>query len=594
MPLRRCSQRCWILLVVVFALGRSHVPEATAGNIFTGYKYVKVRTYITKDNTKRLVEETKVPMEEYTVWESQQKAAGREVHITGNSDPWIAFNTQFYNSSSEEEFVFVGLEMPLSEFGVNMVSSELTIELFDTSGDGLASLTRSNPASMIVESNLAAESDNSLLGPIWGLGSQDLTAAGTYQFNMPATPGPVNSALDRLDVHSSFFLSPGDTIHLRGLVFIDDGAEGSLPAIPRLEDIPDQPFYSVINSPNWIIGDNDWLGAQTQLNVAEGGEIGDRFNFQAILDNEIQDQVFLSEVNISGGVVGRQFMALSGTTVNISGGTVGDGFLAGSYSGLSSDVVVNISGGSVSATSNSLQAYAGSTVNISGGVVGRTSASGGVVNISGGVVGRRFLTNSLEAGSDGVLNLSGGEFPTTSGIFLLSDGTANLSGGTFAAAEHQIQAVGGAKINLFGREFFLDGLKIESLAYGTSLEIVDRDVTLSGALADGSLFSIDLRSTNPFPAPGDYVDPTAVVTISLALPGDFDADGDVDGSDFLLWQRGGSPAPLSQADLSVWRANLGRVWADGDAVQNLEAVPEPTGALALASGLIAILAVRRI
>ena len=41
------------------------------------------------------------------------------------------------------------------------------------------------------------------------------------------------------------------------------------------------------------------------------------------------------------------------------------------------------------------------------------------------------------------------------------------------------------------------------------------------------------------------------------VSGDFDLDGDVDGRDFLLWQRGGSPNPFSAADLADWQANYG-------------------------------------
>src|SRR5262245_39274161 len=41
------------------------------------------------------------------------------------------------------------------------------------------------------------------------------------------------------------------------------------------------------------------------------------------------------------------------------------------------------------------------------------------------------------------------------------------------------------------------------------------------------------------------------------LLGDFDGDGDVDGRDFLVWQRGGSPNPLSAGDLAQWQANYG-------------------------------------
>ena len=42
------------------------------------------------------------------------------------------------------------------------------------------------------------------------------------------------------------------------------------------------------------------------------------------------------------------------------------------------------------------------------------------------------------------------------------------------------------------------------------------------------------------------------------IPGDFDFDGDVDGRDFLAWQRGDSfTGPLNAADLANWQANFG-------------------------------------
>jgi hypothetical protein len=40
-------------------------------------------------------------------------------------------------------------------------------------------------------------------------------------------------------------------------------------------------------------------------------------------------------------------------------------------------------------------------------------------------------------------------------------------------------------------------------------------------------------------------------------PGDYDFDGDVDGRDFLAWQRGQSTSPLSSNDLSDWQNNYG-------------------------------------
>jgi Tol biopolymer transport system component len=64
--------------------------------------------------------------------------------------------------------------------------------------------------------------------------------------------------------------------------------------------------------------------------------------------------------------------------------------------------------------------------------------------------------------------------------------------------------------------------------------------------------------------------------------GDFDGDEDVDGRDFLAWQRGESPDPLSAGDFADWKANFGTV----PAAPATGAVPEPgAGLLALACGL---------
>lgn len=41
------------------------------------------------------------------------------------------------------------------------------------------------------------------------------------------------------------------------------------------------------------------------------------------------------------------------------------------------------------------------------------------------------------------------------------------------------------------------------------------------------------------------------------LTGDFDNDGDVDGRDFLLWQRGESPNPFNWNDLAAWQTKYG-------------------------------------
>jgi autotransporter-associated beta strand protein len=84
--------------------------------------------------------------------------------------------------------------------------------------------------------------------------------------------------------------------------------------------------------------------------------------------------------------------------------------------------------------------------------------------------------------------------------------------------------------------------------------------------------------------PGSAFDPTNVVLsdfLAEGIAGDFDNDGDVDGRDFLVWQRGGSPAPLSPGDLADWKSNFG-------ATGGIGAVPEPAAGMLVAMGFAAV------
>jgi hypothetical protein len=63
-------------------------------------------------------------------------------------------------------------------------------------------------------------------------------------------------------------------------------------------------------------------------------------------------------------------------------------------------------------------------------------------------------------------------------------------------------------------------------------------------------------------------------------PGDFDLDGDVDGRDFLIWQRGDSPNPLSPSGLADWQTNYG-----ARSLGTSTSVPEP-GCLPLLLGFV--------
>ena len=79
----------------------------------------------------------------------------------------------------------------------------------------------------------------------------------------------------------------------------------------------------------------------------------------------------------------------------------------------------------------------------------------------------------------------------------------------------------------------------------------------------------------------------AAAGITPTLPGDFDEDDDVDGADFLKWQRGFG-APYDAGDLADWKANFGAT-----AVAATAAVPEPTSLGFAFSAAAAFLAVVR-
>jgi hypothetical protein len=73
--------------------------------------------------------------------------------------------------------------------------------------------------------------------------------------------------------------------------------------------------------------------------------------------------------------------------------------------------------------------------------------------------------------------------------------------------------------------------------------------------------------------------------IPAPADGDFDFDGDVDGRDFLAWQQGKSPEPLSAADLMLWKAHFG-----GNSLAAASgAVPEPASAATSVLGAISLI-----
>lgn len=81
-----------------------------------------------------------------------------------------------------------------------------------------------------------------------------------------------------------------------------------------------------------------------------------------------------------------------------------------------------------------------------------------------------------------------------------------------------------------------------------------------------------------------------VASLSTSLAGDFDQDDDVDGADFLQWQLGGSPDPLSMDDLAQWQSAY---HATSESLRASIAVPEPQAALLAALSVVGGVLCRR-
>ena len=274
------------------------------------------------------------------------------------------------------------------------------------------------------------------------------------------------------------------------------------PALAQVNGLGPSPasdFDTVLNLPGdepVITGDSGegvggMSGQTVQLNISNGGTLGD--NFVAS---------FGSEVNISGGTIGDSFLTSRDSVVNISGGTFDFGFTAMGGE-------INISGGTIG---NGLQAFIGSELNISGGTFGDDiNIDRSNLNISGGVVvGNLRISSSTDA------NISGG----TVGNLEVADSEVNISGGTVESFD----VVGAeAQVNFIGSGFQFNGVELDTLLIADQIDplqpdqpftIVARNITLSGFLADGEEFSVELNTGQS--SSSNFFGGTSTVTVTLA------------------------------------------------------------------------------
>lgn len=237
----------------------------------------------------------------------------------------------------------------------------------------------------------------------------------------------------------------------------------TLGALPVSGQSDPSNFTTIINSPDAIIGDDEPIGSNTQVNIFDGANIGRDLGGRDFDSTNI-------EINVFGGVVPNIDFVSSGGAVNVSGG------LVGTAEGARSTINGRPSGPGIRSSD-------GSTVNISGGTIQGDS---------------RFF--------DGVVTITGGEFlgPVTA-----SSSNFSVSGGIFSDIVRAGNiSTDSESLTLTAGDLRLNG---EAFSGNTLPSFLFRDV-LSGTFADGSGFIFSGRD-------GDrLLEGASIQAISLSAP----------------------------------------------------------------------------
>ncbi len=328
---------------------------------------------------------------------------------------------------------------------------------------------------------------------------------------------------------------------------------------------------------------NDWDGsAETgQLNALAGNlEIVSIFNFGS----------FDGTVNINNTrelfINGFDLDFSSGSTITLTGGRL----RSNTTQDIAGTVTVNANPSRLQ-TDSRFFSSAAVTLNDDLHLDGNTQIA----------VGASFTgTGSLVNDAGSTLTLVDGVLATDLAVLLENDGTLVIgtSPGQVAATDFQHSATGILEIEMMGTGLNdFDRLNLTgaaSLAGTLDLSLLAPYVPVLGdqfnflSATAGIVGTFDTILQPPTMPAGleftvNYFPTIAQLEVVAALPGDFDMDGDVDGRDFLIWQRGDSPNPLSASDLADWQANYGT-----PLVAATTAVPEPTTCILLLLGAMAL------
>jgi autotransporter-associated beta strand protein len=219
-------------------------------------------------------------------------------------------------------------------------------------------------------------------------------------------------------------------------------------------------------------------------------------------------------------------------------------------------------------------------------VLGSGVGSTGLIDLGGEV--RKLTVNDSSQSTDLTISV-----PLTNGGFHKAGaGTLRLTSTNNTYAGDTIVEEGTLRIYSpylsDAADIYLTTGGILNLNIGTATDVID-SLFIDGVMQKAGIWGPDgsnAEFTSPLITGTGFLQ---VTTAPVSITGDFDNDGDVDGLDFLVWQRGQSPNSLSAEDLAAWQ----NAYNPASMSVASTSVPEPIGLALLAMAAIFGSAVRR-
>ncbi|MCA9260246.1 MAG: hypothetical protein KDA61_13640 [Planctomycetales bacterium] len=135
-------------------------------------------------------------------------------------------------------------------------------------------------------------------------------------------------------------------------------------------------------------------------------------------------------------------------------------------------------------------------------------------------------------------------------------------------SESAIPGVSGLDFDTPDRDPVVVSSSFPTIVHNSDAILLSGGLVPIGGVANGQNFSIDIPDTSIAGISGYEFTIRLLPATAELLAGDFDQDGDVDGSDFLMWQR-----DASDAKLVAWQRNFPH-FGDGQLIRALDATAE--------------------